>query len=544
MDSFIVVLSIVTAVFGAAALVLLVLLWRRGTDAANAAAIAGIAAAVDALGPSQERVERTVRGEFANARNESAERGRLLRQEIGTSSRAANETMFTQMGTLGRLQREQFDSFAAQLRVSAEGADARQKQQGEALDASIAALAKAVTAELAAFKAETAAGAQGLKGEVAQSLDRFGRLIQEQMAQLFHIQAQQHEGLTARLNLATETQEKRGRELREMVEAQLGTLRAENEKKLEEMRQTVDEKLQGTLEKRLGDSFKLVSERLEAVHKGLGEVQTLASGVGDLKRVLTNVKSRGSWGEVALGNLLDQVLTPEQYTANAQIKPHSAERVEFAIRLPGRDDDNAEVLLAIDAKFPTEDYERLQHAADAADRDGVEQHGRGLELRIRAAAADIAGKYIDPPRTTDFAIMFLPTEGLYAEIIRRPGLCDDLQRQHRVIVAGPTTLAALLNALQMGFRSLAIQKRSSEVWQVLSAVKAEFDKFGPVLEKVKKKLQEASNTIDAAGQRQRAIRRKLQNVEAMPAPEAAALLGMAADLAGDDDEDAPVAAAG
>jgi DNA recombination protein RmuC len=293
----------------------------------------------------------------------------------------------------------------------------------------------------------------------------------------------------------------------------LTTLRSENSEKLEQMRVTVDEKLQGTLELRLTESFKVVSERLEAVHQGLGEMQTLATGVGDLKRVLTNVRSRGSWGEVQLGALLEQILTSGQYIANAAVKDVGGERVEYAIRLPGADT-GEEVLLPIDAKFPIEDYERLQTASEAGDGAAVELASRALELRVRNSAKDISTKYINPPRTTDFAILFLPTEGLYAEIIRRPGLCDDLQRNLRIVVAGPTTLTALLNSLQMGFRTLAIQKRSSEVWQVLGGVKTEFARFGPALEKVKKKLQEASNHLDSVDVRRRAMDRQLRGVEA------------------------------
>jgi DNA recombination protein RmuC len=292
------------------------------------------------------------------------------------------------------------------------------------------------------------------------------------------------------------------------------------------MRKTVDEKLQGTLEKRLGESFKLVSDRLEQVHKGLGEMQSLAVGVGDLKKVLTNVKTRGSWGEIQLGNLLDQILTPDQYEKNVSTKTGSADRVEFALKLPGRDDGKP-VWLPIDAKFPKEDYERLVEAADRADVEAVEQASRQLEIRIKAEAADIHKKYIDIPNTTDFGILYLPTEGLYAEVLRRPGVADSVQRDFRVVIAGPTTLAALLNSLQMGFRTLAIEKRSSEVWAVLGAVKTEFGKFGGVIEKVQKKLQEASNVIDDAVARKKVMERKLRTVTELPAAETTAILGEA-----------------
>jgi len=314
-------------------------------------------------------------------------------------------------------------------------------------------------------------------------------------------------------------------ELKGAVEAKLTQIQTDNSAKLEEMRKTVDEKLQGTLNQRLGESFKLVSDRLELVHKGLGDMQTLAKGVGDLKTVLSNVKTRGNWGEVQLGNLLEQILTPEQYAANVCTKQGSLERVEFAIKLPGRElQDGKTVWLPIDAKFPVADYERLVDAAERADPEGVEQAAKQLEARIKAEAGDIRDKYIDPPNTTNFGVLFLPTEGLYAEVLRRPGLADSLQREFRVIVSGPTTLAALLNSLQMGFRTLAIEKRSSEVWQVLGAVKTEFEKFGGVIEKVQKKLEEASNVIDSAATRSRAIKRKLKTVTELPADEAAAVL--------------------
>ena len=300
-------------------------------------------------------------------------------------------------------------------------------------------------------------------------------------------------------------------------------MRADNAEKLEAMRATVDEKLHHTLEERLGASFKLVSDQLEQVFKSVGEMQSLAAGVGDLKRVLTNVKARGTWGEVSLGGILGEVLTAEQYDRNVEIRPGSNQRVEFAIRLPGTEE-SGPLWLPIDAKFPTEDYERLSEAAERADGAGVETAGKAIETRIRQAARDICTKYVVPPHSTDFALLFLPTEGLYAEIVRRPGLVDALQRDWRVVVAGPTTLLALLNSLRMGFRSLAIQQRSSEVWQVLRAVKTEFEKYGEVLDRVQKKLQEASNTIEDVAVRRRQIGRKLASVETLTEVEARLLL--------------------
>jgi DNA recombination protein RmuC len=331
-------------------------------------------------------------------------------------------------------------------------------------------------------------------------------------------------GLREELRALSDSNERRLEALRGTVDARLERLQEESAKKLDLMRQTVDEKLQGTLERRLNESFRLVSERLEAVQRGLGEMRTLAAGVGDLKKVLTNVKTRGTFGEVQLGALLEQLLAPEQYVRNAAPRKDGGERVEYAVRLPGPEDGAGDVLLPIDAKFPLEDHHRLVEAAERGDSDAVEAASRALEVRIRACARDIHDKYLAPPRTTDFGILFLPTEGLYAEVLRRPGLAESLHRDHKVTLAGPTTLAALLNSLQMGFRTLAIQRRSSEVWRVLGAVKLEFGKFGEVIDKVEKKLSEASTQLQHVGVRGRAIARSLREVEALPAPEAERVL--------------------
>lgn len=326
--------------------------------------------------------------------------------------------------------------------------------------------------------------------------------------------------------------------LRQKVDEKLGALSDANEKKLDEMRKTVDEKLHNTLEKRLGESFKHVSDRLEAVHRGLGEMQTLANGVGDLKRILTNVKTRGGWGEVQLSMLLAEMLTQDQYQTNVAVKPDSNERVEFAICLPGKDDDmGAPVYLPIDSKFPKEDYERLTLAADAADAEAVEAALKALETRIKQSAKEISQKYVEPPYTTNFAIMYLPTEGLFAEVVRRPGLVETLQTSHRIVVAGPTTFAALLNSLQMGFRTLAIEKRSGEVWKILHEVKSEFGKFGTALGAVKKKLQEANNHIEKVETRTRVMGRKLQGVEESAELPKAPVLAFLEDDDDDDDGD-------
>ena len=338
--------------------------------------------------------------------------------------------------------------------------------------------------------------------------ERGERLIREEMGRSREENA--NAAKTQRGELTASLESVRG-----IVDLRLKQLQEDNTGQLEKMRATVDEKLQGTLEKRLGESFKLVSERLEQVHQGLGAMRQLASDVGGLQRVLANVKTRGGWGEVQLGNLLEQVLTADQFSRNVQTRDESGERVDFAIKLPG-DENGAPVWLPIDSKFPTEDYQRLLAAQDKGDVDLIESAMKGLETQLRKSAKDICGKYINPPRTTDFALMFLPTEGLFAEAIRRVGLVEQVQRDCRVIFAGPTTLAALLNSLQMGFRTLAIQKRSSEVWNLLAGVKTEFGKFGEALSSVKDKLEQAARKMEDVDVRSRAISKKLRDVEGLP----------------------------
>lgn len=388
---------------------------------------------------------------------------RELRDEIGRQAQAARvdlgslqQVLLTHSGDLARTQNEQIDSFRGQLAVTQQNTDA--------------------------------------------ALRRLSEVLAEQ------------------LRLLSETNERRQAEMRQAVEARLQSLQEGNEKKLEQMRATVDEKLQTTLEQRLGQSFKLVAERLEQVHKGLGEMQGLARDVGSLNRVLINVKTRGMFGEVQLAALLEQVFTPEQYGRHVETVPGSGERVDFAIRLPGRREDGAPLWLPVDAKFPREDYERLLDAQERADPAGVESAGNAIEARLRTEAKSIRSKYVAAPHTTDFAILFVPTEGLYAEALRRPGLVQRLQDEHRIMLAGPTTLLATLNSLQMGFRTLALERRSAEVWQVLGAVKTEFQKFGDMLAKTKKKLQEAQNTIGQTEQRTRVMATRLESVEALPDP--------------------------
>ncbi|MCL6548442.1 MAG: DNA recombination protein RmuC [Alicyclobacillus sp.] len=364
-----------------------------------------------------------------------------------------------------------------------------------------------------------------------ESGNHFTRLhtqLSQTLVQQFAAHDQQQQALleafAAQLKTLTEVNERRLERIRDVVEERLAKLQEDNHRKLEQMRQTVDEKLNESLERRLSASFRQVSERLEAVHKGLGEMQALAAHVGDLKRVLSNVKARGTLGEVQLEMLLEQILSPEQYEKNVATKKGSSDRVEFAIKLPGREAGRAFIYLPIDCKFPLEDYQRMQDAQEAGDTASFREASKALVRRIQAEAKSIAAKYLDPPNTTDFAILYLPVEGLFAEALRVPGLMERVQQEHRVVISGPTTLTAVLNSLQMGFRTLAIQRRSSEVWELLAAIKTQFGVFGDLLAKTRKKLQEASHSIDAATQRSHTIVRKLREVEELPVSRANDLL--------------------
>lgn len=384
--------------------------------------------------------------------------------------------------------------------------------------------------ELARGRREDAEEAFRDREERAQSSTLLSQAVTTQVGQFGALQAERLEAFARELNRFSLGLDERFERLKLTVEGRLTAMQADNANKLEEMRRTVDEKLHATLEQRLGESFKLVSDRLEQVHRGLGEMQTLAAGVGDLKRVLTNVKTRGTWGEVQLSALLEQLLTADQFAANVATKPGSGERVDFAIRLPGKED-GAEVWLPLDAKFPIEDYQRL---IDAQEPVAIEEAAKAIEVRLKNEAKSIREKYVAPPHTTDFAILYLPIEGLYAEALRRPGLAEVLQREYRVSLAGPTTLAAMLNSLQMGFRTLAIEQRSAEVWAVLGAVKTEFGKFGEALAHTRKKLDEASNSIAKAETRTRQLSRKLKEVEALPVADSEQLIGVA-DFDGEDE---------
>lgn len=437
-----------------------------------------------------ERMERELRADVQTA-------AQGTRVELGGNFAQLQQTLSQQWTQAATVQAQQYEMFGQLLARLSDGINQQLTKLTESNGQQLDALRQAMTQQ-----------AQSTREEQAAALKRFG------------------DSLNQSVNMLTESNAQRMQEVRLTLETKIRELQTDNAAKLEDMRKTVDEKLHATLEQRLGESFKLVSDRLEKVHQGLGEMQQLAIGVGDLKRVLTNVKSRGTWGEVQLEMLLEQVLTPDQYAKNVETIPGTGARVEFAIRLPGQNDSGTPVWLPIDAKFPKEQYERLVEAAESADAEGVATAGRELERAIRLEAKTIAEKYLSPPLTTDFALLFLPTEGLYAEVMRRPGLSDELQRTMRVSIAGPSTLAALLNSLQMGFRTLALEKRSSEVWQVLGAVKTEFSKFGEVLANTKLTLERAARNIEQAEVRTRQMNRKLKTVEALPVESAQSLLGI------------------
>ncbi len=450
---------------------------------------------LQSLEKSYERVERAVRDEISNNREELAKESRQSREELSNTLKGMSDTIYRQLGGLTQTTDEKLDQVRQDLTNSS----------------------------------------KSLREEIGTTLKGFNDSLVNNMGQMANAQKSHLDVFSERLDKLTQTNDQKLGAMRETVEQRLDTLKTaveeklksiqeDNAKQLDQMRATVDEKLQGTLEKRLGESFKQVSDRLEQVHKGLGEMQLLATGVGDLKKVLTNIKTRGTWGEVQLGVLLEQVLAPDQYAKNVGTKD-AGERVEFAIKLPGKNEDHSDIVwLPIDAKFPVEDYQRLIDAQEKADLASSEAAAKQLEIRIKQCANDICRKYLNPPKTTDFGILFLPTEGLFAEVIRREGLAEYVQRECRVMIAGPTTLWSLLNSLQMGFRTLAIQKRSGEVWNLLSAVKTEWSQYGEILDKVKDKLESASKQIEKAQTRTRAIGRKLKDVQQLPAPEARATL--------------------
>ena len=454
---------------GLLTVVLLLALWLtlRRADTTSA----------DALRVELQRIERDLRDEVSRS-------AAGTRQELAQTLATFQQTLLAQQGNVARTQNEQIDSFRTQLAATSQS-------QGDTL--------------------ARVSEQQGLA---------FARLSEQQALALKRFA----DTLTEQLRALAQSNDQRMAEVRQTVEQKLGAIQLDNEKKLEQMRATVDEKLHATLEARLGESFKQVADRLEQVHKGLGEMQLLAKDVGSLQRVLNNVKTRGVFGEVQLAGLLEQVFTPEQYATNVETVPGSNARVEFAIRLPGRRDDGAPLWLPIDAKFPREDYERLLDAQERADPVAVEASAKAIETRFRIEARSIRDKYVAPPHTTDFAILFVPTEGLYAEALRRPGLLEALQREHKVMLAGPTTLLATLTSLQMGFRTLVLEKRSAEVWEKLGAVKTEFGKFGTVLSRAREQTASVLKTLDAADVRTRQMTRALKDVESLPDEQAQAVL--------------------
>jgi len=499
-------------------------------------------------------------------RAESANGAKQLREEVVKTIGSMSETMTKTMGELANVQKAQLEAFSSQLgsfaKTSGEKLDGvraesatgakqlreevvttlqrisdtmaktmkdlatAEKAQLDAFSGQIASLTKTSGEKLDGMRTESASGAKQLREEVIVALKGITEATTKTMGELANIQKGQLEAMSSAIGTLSESNEKKLEAVRATVEGKLQSIQVDNAKQLDQMRQTVDEKLQGTLEKRLGESFKQVSERLEQVYKGLGEMQTLATGVGDLKKVLTNVKTRGTLGEAQLGAILEQVLNPDQFAKNVVTKDGGGP-VEFAIKLPGRGEDKDEVVwLPIDAKFPIEDYQRLVEAQEKADIEAVEAAGNQLEKRVAACARDICDKYLNPPKTTDFGILFLPFESLFAEVVRRTQLMEMVQRDCHIVIAGPTTLWSILNSLQMGFRTLAIQQRSSEVWNLLAAVKTEWTKYGDVLDVVQKKLHQASDTIEKAQTRTRVIGRKLKDVQGLPSAEAKALLAM------------------
>lgn len=517
-------------------LIVVLMLRRSGSDA-----VGGITP--DELEARVGKVEAALRDEAERSRREQSAAGMELRQEVAGSVTKLGETLGGRIRDAADAQARSNETFGQTLRTTlADSATKVEQLRGSveqkldgfqglaethrqeltgafdtfrgALLSQVNAFGEQQVARFAQADQKDAAQAQALREELARLMETLSGTLVQRVGQLNANTEQAWTRFGEELTKLSGAQGSAMEQLRTTVESSLKSMREDNEKRLENIRQTVDEKLHNTLEQRLGESFKLVSERLESVQKGLGEMQSLASGVGDLKKVLTNVKTRGTWGEVLLGNLLEQVLTSEQYGVNVATTGGS-ERVEYAIKLPGRGANDTPVWLPIDSKFPKEDYERLLLAQEAGDAELALAAGAALEQSVRRFAQDICDKYIESPKTTDFGIMFLPSEGLYAEVVRRTETVEYLQRKCKVLVTGPTTLAALLNSLQMGFRTLAIQKRSSEVWDLLGAVKTEFGKYADVMAKVQKKLQEASNTIESAEQRTRVINRKLKAVEGL-----------------------------
>jgi DNA recombination protein RmuC len=458
--------------------------------------------------------EQALRDELRTGRDEARTAGRELRDEVSVGLRSTSDTLSRTLESLGKVQQTQLEAMTKQLKELAESNQGALDRIRTTFDSRMTELQEGNEKKVGEMRQEVSEGLKSTSDTLSKTLEGMGKAQQTQL-----------EGMTKQLKDLTDSNQGALDRIRATFDSRVKELQDGNEKKLDEMRKTVDEKLHETLEKRLGESFKLVSDSLEAVHKGLGEMQNLATGVGDLKRVLSNVKARGTWAEVQLGAILEQILTPGQYEKNVRVKVESSETVEYAVRLPGpKSDPDACLWLPIDSKFPQEDYLRVQAAAEGGDPEAVQKATDALARTVRLAAKDVNEKYINPPSTTDFAIMFLATEGLYAEVLRQPALVEELLHRHRVVVAGPTTLAAILSSLRMGFQTLAIEQRAAEVWKVLAAVKTEFAKFGAVLDKVGRQLNAASRTIEETGVRTRAMERSLRSVEQLPEDEARKIL--------------------
>lgn len=460
------------------------------------------------------RLEAQIKDEFLRNRTEYNTSYKGSREEVVSLFKELSQAVIDRISENSTIQKNQLETFGVLV-------DKLVNNSEDSLNK----INSLVNIQLTKMQDIIATNSKESRDELTKSLKSFETGFKENTKEFNDNQKQKLDELIQKQNQLNNATEDRLEKVRNTVETNLKEVQETNSKKLEEMRLTVDEKLHNTLEQRLGDSFRLVSDRLDLVHKGLGEMQTLASGVGDLKKVLSNVKTRGIWGEMNLGNLLEQILTIEQYASNISTKKGSDDRVEFAIKLPGNNGNKKDIVwLPIDAKFPTEDYTRLITASENSDKVGVEEATKKLEIRIKSEAKTIRDKYIDPPNTTDFAILFLATESLYAEVVKIPSLLEHLQLEYRVVVAGPTTLSALLNSLQMGFRTLTVEKRSSEVWHLLGVVKTEFSKFGDILDKTHKKLQEATNQIENASKKTRTIEKKLQKVQELPSSDAELLL--------------------
>jgi DNA recombination protein RmuC len=477
------------------------------------------------MGLTRREPLESLRDEFRQSREDATRASRELREELAFAAKMGADTSLKTLGELTALQQAHGSRISERFERLSDGVQSHLTDVRNTFDRNAEGLRSTMDARLLAAQGQNETASRELRREVLTSCQNQADSAIRAIGELGSLQkltldgiALQVKGLTDSLSSGLET-------VRSAVDTQLRELRESNTKKLEEMRQTVDEQLQGTLEKRLSESFSVVSGHLESVQRGLGEMQALATGVGDLKRVLSNVKARGTWGEVQVEAILEQILTPDQFDRNVQVRSDSGERVEFAVRLPGGDEDPTKfVWLPIDSKFPQEPYARLIEASENGDSAALQAAAVELGRAVRRSAADVNAKYIAPPATTDFAILFLPTEGLYSEILRQPTLASDLQQTYRVVVAGPTTLAAILSSLRVGFRTLAIKQRASEVWAVLGAVKTEFTKFGDVLNKLKKQLDSAARTVDESHVRARAMARKLRDVEQVPAGLSGAIL--------------------